>query len=289
MSVAENEELRTEGAAPGIALRAARAAQNLSVADVARQLKLSVSQVEALEAGAFDRLPGPVFVRGFIRNYARLLKVDPEGILPLIEVNLAAPQAREEKPPAQDIPYPTAVVRRWPKYVLAGLLVTAGLVAYEFYWNEPVPLPAPEPSAGRAAVVPLPVLPAQGAPPAAATATAPLAAREAGPANEAAAQTAGGAAKPSPAALPRPDVQTQPGQAEVRLVFDDNSWVQIRDRSGKAIFSRLNPGGTEQRVSGNPPFTMVVGNARGVRLTYNERPVDLERYIKVDVARLTLE
>ena len=75
----------------------------------------------------------------------------------------------------------------------------------------------------------------------------------------------------------------------MRLVFDDNSWVQIRDRSGKTIFSRLNPGGTEQRVSGSPPFTLIVGNARGVRLTYNDRPVDLERHIKVDVARLTLE
>jgi cytoskeleton protein RodZ len=287
MSVAESEELRTEGAVPGVALRAARAAQNLSVADVARHLKLSVSQVEALEAGAFDRLPGPVFVRGFIRNYSRLLKVDPDGILRLIESNLAASQAREEKPPAQDIPYPTAVVRRWPKYVLAALLVTTGLVAYEFYWNEPVP--APGPLANRSVVVPLQVLPAQEVPSAAATAAAPLAAQEAGPANEPAAQPAGNAAKPSAAALPQYDSQPQPGQAEVRLVFDANSWVQIRDRSGKAIFSRLNPGGTEQRVSGNPPFTMVVGNARGVRLTYNERPVDLERYIKVDVARLTLE
>ena len=289
MSAVENEEPRTEGAAPGVALRAARAAQNLSVAEVARQLKLSVSQVEALEAGAFDRLPGPVFVRGFMRNYARLLKVDPDGILRAIEPDLAAPQAREEQPPAQDIPYPLAVVRRWPKYVAAALLVTLGLIAYEFYWNEPTPVPATTPSAGPAVVVPLPALPAQGVPPAVDTAAAPPAAQETGPVGESAVQPARDAPKPLPAASPRSDAQSHPGEGEVRLVFDDNSWVQIRDRSGKAIFSRLNPGGTEQRVSGNPPFTLVVGNARGVRLTYNERPVDLERYIKVDVARLTLE
>lgn len=288
MNVTENEKLRTEGAAPGVALRAARAAQNLSVADVARQLKLSVSQVEALEAGAFDRLPGPVFVRGFIRNYARLLKVDPDGILRLVESSLAAPQAHDEKPPAPDIPYPTAVVRRWPKYVLAALLVTAGLVAYEFYWSEPPSVPAARPVADPGAVVPLPAVPAQEVAPAAGTAAAPPAAQEAGPADKPM-QPASDAGKPSPAASSQADAQPQPGEAEVRLVFDDDSWVQIRDRSGKAIFSRLNPGGTEQRVSGNPPFTLVVGNARGVRLTYNERPVDLERYIKVDVARFTIE
>lgn len=289
MSAVGNEEPRTEGAAPGVALRAARAAQNLSVADVARQLKLSVSQVEALEAGAFDRLPGPVFARGFIRNYARLLKVDPDGILRSIEPDLEAPQTRDEKPPSQDIPYPTAVVRRWPKYVLAALLVTAGLAAYEFYWNEPPSVTVSKPLAVPVAVVPIPVSPSQAVAPAADTAAAPTAAQATGRADKPAVQRARHAPEPVPAASPQSDAQRQTGEGELRLVFDDNSWVQIRDRSGKTIFSRLNPGGTEQRVSGSPPFTLIVGNARGVHLTYNDRPVDLERHIKVDVARLTLE
>jgi cytoskeleton protein RodZ len=289
MSALDNAEPRTEGIVPGIALRAARAAQNLSVADVARQLKLSVGQIEALEAGAFDRLPGPVFVRGFIRNYARLLKIDPDGILRFIESDREAPQVHDDMPPAQDIPYPAAVVRRWPKYALAALLVTAGLVAYEFYWNEPEPLPATNLSAGPGVIVPRPALPAQETPLAAGTTAAPPVSQDANPADPPAVQQAGNATKPQLAALPESGTSPQSGEAEVRLVFDDNSWVQIRDRSGKAIFSRLNPGGTEQRVSGSPPFTLVVGNARGVRLTYNDRPVDLERYIKVDVARLTLE
>lgn len=289
MSVVETEEPRTDGAATGVALKAARAAQNLSVAEVARQLRLSVSQVEALEAGAFDRLPGPVFVRGFIRNYARLLKIDADGILRAIKGGLAAPQARVEAPPSQNIPYPSAVVRRWPRYVLAALLLTAGLVAYEFYWNEPTPATVSKPLAVPAAVVAVPATPAQAVPPAADTAAAPTAAQESGPAGEPAVQPASDAPKPLPAASPQSDAQPQTGEGEVRLVFDDNSWVQIRDRSGKTIFSRLNPGGTEQRVSGSPPFTLIVGNARGVRLTYNDHPVDLKRHIKVDVARLTLE
>jgi cytoskeleton protein RodZ len=51
----------------------------------------------------------------------------------------------------------------------------------------------------------------------------------------------------------------------------------------------LNPRGTEQRVNGRPPLAVVVGNAHGVRLTYDERPVNLSLHTKVDVARLTLQ
>ena len=64
---------------------------------------------------------------------------------------------------------------------------------------------------------------------------------------------------------------------------------RIRDRSGKAIFSQLNRPGTEQRVNGRPPLAVVVGNAHAVRLTYDERPVNLAQHTKVDVARLTLQ
>jgi cytoskeleton protein RodZ len=73
------------------------------------------------------------------------------------------------------------------------------------------------------------------------------------------------------------------------MVFDRKSWVEIRDRSGRPIFSQLNQAGTEQRVNGLPPLAVIVGNAHGVRLTYDERPVNLAPHTKVDVARLTLE
>src|SRR5262249_50660744 len=90
--------------APGRVLGEARQAQNLSVADVARQLKLSVSQVEALESGDFQRLPGPVFVRGFVRNYARLLRLAPEPLLESVAALLPREEPRPAAPPSQDIP-----------------------------------------------------------------------------------------------------------------------------------------------------------------------------------------
>jgi cytoskeleton protein RodZ len=71
--------------------------------------------------------------------------------------------------------------------------------------------------------------------------------------------------------------------------FARESWVEIRDRNGRKIFSQLNEPGTEQVVTGVPPLSLVVGNAIGVQLTHNEQPVNLGPYTKVDVARLTLE
>lgn len=69
----------TEG--PGAALQAAREARELSVPQVADQLKLSSAAVTALEANDWERLPAPVFVRGYVRAYARLVALDDEELL----------------------------------------------------------------------------------------------------------------------------------------------------------------------------------------------------------------
>ena len=59
-------------------LKAAREAAGLSLDQVAQQLKLAPRQVRALEEENFGMLPGRTFTRGFMRNYARLLSLDPD-------------------------------------------------------------------------------------------------------------------------------------------------------------------------------------------------------------------
>jgi cytoskeleton protein RodZ len=77
--------------------------------------------------------------------------------------------------------------------------------------------------------------------------------------------------------------------AQVRLVFEGESWVEIRDGNGDVIFSRLNAAGTERTVRGSRPLTVVVGNAPQVKLVYKDEPVDLAQHTRVDVARITLD
>lgn len=83
---------------------------------------------------------------------------------------------------------------------------------------------------------------------------------------------------------------TQSGNsASLVLAFEGDSWVEVRDAAGKSILSRLNPAGSSQALQGTPPFTLVVGNAGKVKLNWRGKPVDLTPYIKVDVARLSLQ
>jgi cytoskeleton protein RodZ len=80
-----------------------------------------------------------------------------------------------------------------------------------------------------------------------------------------------------------------PGSRALHFRFDMESWVEIRDRNDRVIFSKLNKAGAEERVNAVPPLKLVVGNARGVHLNYDDKPVDLTPHIGVTVARLTLQ
>jgi cytoskeleton protein RodZ len=277
-------------AAPGARLAEARRAQNLTPADVARQLKLSVWQVDALEAGRYDQLPGPIFVRGFIRNYARLMKLDAGELLREGGGSLPQPMARREAPPSQDIPFPGERASRGPLYAGAAVVIVGTLAIYEFYWNEPEANVASPVVAGPPAAV-APRKNASAPVPAAVAASAerPVA-RDVRPAGGAAEPRAPGSVTP-PAAVASVEAERLPreGEREVMLEFHDESWVEIRDRDERVIFSQLNRPGTQQRVHGLPPFSIVVGNAHGVRLTYEAQPVDLRSHTKIDVARLILQ
>jgi cytoskeleton protein RodZ len=273
---------------PGARLAAAREQRGLTQADVARELKLSLWQVEALEAGQFGRLPGPVFVRGFIRNYARLVRLDAGELMRAAGRSLPPSAPRPETPPSQDIPFPSARPRRWPGYAFAAAVVVALLALYEFYWNEIEPeiirphAVAPQPATATAA----PAAPAAGATgqPAGGPAEEPAA-----PGAAAVAAAAADGAEPTAGERAAGSDAGRPDERAMEFMFNDESWVEIRDRGGNVIFSRLNRAGTRQHVRGAPPLRLVVGNAHGVQLTYEDRRIDLAPHTRADVARLTLK
>lgn len=273
------------GAAPNVRLSQARQEQNLSTADVARHLKLSVWQVEALESGRYQQLPGPIFVRGFIRNYARLVKLDPEELVQAVSGQLPPVTLPPESPPSQDIPFPAGGTRSWPKYAAAVVVIVGLLAAYEFYFNEERYTVATHPGPVAAAPARKEAPPAPPAPKATEASQKP-AAVEPAPARQVVAPAT---ATASASAIPPQDRVPHPDDREVRFVFEEDSWVEIRDRNDQTIFSQLNRAGTTRRVSGLPPLHFVVGNSQGVRMTYAGREIDLARHTKLEVARFTLE
>lgn len=81
----------------GRQLQEARIARGLEIGDMARRLKLRPAMVEALEAEAWEQLPEPVLTRGYLRNYALALGLDPKPLLALCP-GAVAMAARMQEP-----------------------------------------------------------------------------------------------------------------------------------------------------------------------------------------------
>jgi cytoskeleton protein RodZ len=288
----------------GTLLRTAREAAGLSLDAVAQQLKLHPRQVRAMEDGDFAQLPGRTFVRGFVRNYARLLKLDADAVLAALpggndDSGLAAPTLHATAPSIGELPvsqYSRPTWTRWAIPLTLVAIIGAG-AAYEMLRSQ-----APSrstPTAAREPAVEPATAPASAAAPGAASAPLPnpvAAAPESTGSNlpnPIAAQppTASGSA---PAVSPPPTagaaaVIKEEGARELVLSFRDHSWTEVRERNGRVLLSAMMAPGTRQALSGQGPFELVIGNAADVSLTLDGKPVDLLPHTRQSVARLTLQ
>jgi cytoskeleton protein RodZ len=276
-------------ASASVLLRAARESAGLTIDAVAQQLKLAPRQVKAIEDGEFMLLPGRTFVRGFVRNYARLLRLDPESVLGALPAATGAPALESPalRPTAQSIgelPAAERSERGWGRWAIPVTLVAiiAATVIYEQMGpavdsRRGVAREAPHPPEGAADARAPEII---GTPLPNPVATPGPTTREPPPA-EAAAVTPETRAPAPPAVLPM--------TAPLVLAFRDFSWTTVKDRDGAVLLSRMNPGGTTQAITGAPPLDLVIGNAVDVTLTWKGQPVDLAPHTRQNVARLTLQ
>ena len=120
--------------AVGEQLRAAREKAGLQISEVALSLKLGERQLAALENGDWDKLPGSTFIRGFIRNYARLLGLDPLPLMTQLDTVLAKPATVLSVPESStpsNVSYQSSGARDDRRFVVFGLL--AALIAALVY------------------------------------------------------------------------------------------------------------------------------------------------------------
>ena len=127
----------------GGALRLARENQGLSVQDVASRLRLGLKQIEAIEADNFAVLPEPTIVRGFIRNYAKQLKINAQPLLDayVVIVPSAAPYEMAVKPASamKMSSHEKSKSGRYALVALALLLVVGIWLFYQHYIQKPSP------------------------------------------------------------------------------------------------------------------------------------------------------
>lgn len=85
-------------------LHVAREAKNLTVHQVAEVTKIRTDHIRALEEGNFNAFSAPVYIRGFVRTYAGLLKLDVPRVMSALDQELGATEKFREPPPLTDQP-----------------------------------------------------------------------------------------------------------------------------------------------------------------------------------------
>ncbi|MYA20361.1 MAG: helix-turn-helix domain-containing protein [Chloroflexi bacterium] len=113
-------------------LREQRLQSGFTLEQAAEETRISFGYLDAIEADRFDVLPAPVYVRGFVRLYARFLGIDPEDAIERLPEDLPQPPGLEPLPGLrlrEGVGVLPAVSRRWVVLaVLAAIVLVAALV-----------------------------------------------------------------------------------------------------------------------------------------------------------------
>jgi cytoskeleton protein RodZ len=323
MNAAHPEVAVAPGQNPGELLRHAREQRDWSQAEVARKLNLTVSSLNHLETGAFDKLPGHTFARGYIRAYAKLMDLDQAALVDAFDRYTGTHAKGSDVHSLGRIEEPM----RLSHNILRGvsLLLLVAVVGGGFFWwqdngnlrgkdlakmafehvevesadgtTQIHPLDEPEDQAVTAGQqpesAPLPLEQAANEQPAAAE-------QPSAPAQPAPAQPVASApVAPAPTAVthvapaPAPTVATvEPavpaGSAKVAIQFTADCWTQVTDGNGKVLFSALKRKGDNLELTGKPPFAVRLGFAGGAQVSYNGQAVDLAPFTSGATARLKL-
>jgi cytoskeleton protein RodZ len=290
----------------GETLRRERLRRNLELGQIADELKISSRFLEAIEREQFDKLPGGVFVKSFVRQYALLLGLDAEELSDQAQRLLEPPV---ENPPSGGRFTPQVPEIRvdkmeawqavgehrssWSSWITAGALVVAAmLVCSGAYWwwserprhqtlaREGQASPAQTaPAAPPAAPPPQP--PAN--PPDTAAAASPDTGGVAPPVTEpvhapATAMLPGGAADKTaqpPAALDKAGALSHP--VHVEITANEGVWVRAR-ADGKLLFEGTVEPGHSRSLDADSTVELRMGNAGGLTIALNGKPLSVEGF-----------
>ncbi len=114
----------------GSTLKQARRAQGLKISDVSQQLRISVDYLSKLEMGAFDQLPAPAYVTGFLRSYGQCVALDPTTLV--ARYNDLTTKAATM--PTYKIPVGARPPQRSAPAIASMLVVCAGIAYGGWYW-----------------------------------------------------------------------------------------------------------------------------------------------------------
>ncbi|OGP15452.1 MAG: hypothetical protein A2054_03740 [Deltaproteobacteria bacterium GWA2_55_10] len=284
---------------PGEYLKREREIRRVSLQKIHEATRVSLKFLESIEADRYEGLPHATFIKGFIRSYCKVLGVDETDAVLRFEIFIrekeeaeaAASGARPAKASSAKPVKKKALSERLPANLRKHAIVAAGIliivVAYAFSIKKDASIdstiPEPPVQSSTEAAVPAPVQPAPEA------LTQPVQPTQAAPAVQ---QTQTVAPAPQPADVPAPvekqkapepakkDEASKPGALlkEEAPVASKNQtltasatemvWIKIGVDGGEPIEVLLR-GGESFTWKAQEGFSLIVGNAGGVALTYN--------------------
>jgi len=256
----------------GTRLRQAREAAGLTLEDVGQRLRMPVQVVRSLEQEQWEKLGAPVFVRGQLRSYARLLGVDVSELLEQAQVGPVVPPtlvSHTHTPRARRI---AENLGRRALYVgITAVLAVPVWFATRGHFDGT----APSPNTASLDVIPaaVPVTPA--GPGSAAAAPAEVAAA---PVTKPTATPYVASLAPVPRAAPA-------AAANLDMQFSGDSWVDIAGPDGGNVEKALIKAGETRSFTPGQVARVTLGNASAVQVQQNGAIVDLTPYQRANVAR----
>jgi cytoskeleton protein RodZ len=261
----------------GDKLRLAREQRSLSLADVSEALHLDETIIVSLEQGHFETLGAPVYVRGHLKTYARLLGLSSDEIISEYQRDSPEPFTAPilQQPGVVDpVAFNPVLLAGGGLTILLGLLL--GLYVLfgdadpgDVVAQDRVVVPVVDTADRTMPEVVESVSTAPGLPAEPDT-------------RRAAAEPKIVAKPPQPVVTPVVvDVASPPASVDrpaatmrLGLQFTQESWVEISDANRRLLFG-LQREGDRREISGEPPFNLLIGNARAVELTVNDEPFDV--------------
>lgn len=322
------EEAKAQYSACGGMLQKQRTQQGLSTNEVAKQLRLSVKQVEALEQDDFSALPESTIVKGFIRNYAKLLKI-PAAPLTQAYIEMAPDQEHYAfaLDPGINRKISENNVKSYTGYYALVILLLIGVGVWFFYQSyiqKPSPVVATPEVLETLPELALPMAERTNQNPASmpiempnqqeVIATADSASSEVAQANNNVAENEASNQQsevtqsrekdqPDEAALsieaqsnqlaaeettPPPN-EVAPGKRRIYFSATQETWVSVVNANGKEVYNKILYPGHRDTVDVWKPMEIVVGNAHGTTLTVDGEAIDLAPYTRINVARVRLD
>jgi cytoskeletal protein RodZ len=227
-------------------LRETRESRGLQLDDLVSITRISKNYLAAIEAGQFEKLPNPAYVKGFLRLYAGAVGISGDEVIAIYDRTPVAPKEPEEKPViVKSSRIKPSGRGRWLLPLVLLILVLVSAIFLQEKEEKKVPTPAPT-------TKPLPVVPPV-APPPVQSAVSSAVAQPAAP--------------PVPSAEPVPVVPDQKGiflklkcnqDSSLNITIDDNLSQHYDLKSGDLI-----------EWKAERSFVLDLGNAGGVEAEFN--------------------